>query len=152
MDAPIWPPQTPIAPPANSRRKHLGVWLGLGVVVAAMAYGASYNQPAAGSASASNTHTVTCKLGGTARSADITYSNADGGTSQQSTVDVPLTRKSDGGEGIQFQATEGQFLYISAQNHGEYGDITCTIEVDGIPMKTSRSSGAYTIATCSGRL
>lgn len=98
------------------------------------------------------THLVTYKLTGSAATADLTYGLGDSDTRQQSDVDVPLVRKSDGGQGIQFSARKGDFLYFSAQNGGEYGSLTCTIEVDGVPVKTNTSSGGFTIVTCSGSL
>jgi len=131
-----------------------------GLVAGAMVVGAACAAPATDTTTQvsslsidRSTHTVTYKVGGTASYADITYSNASGDTAQQSDVDVPLRRKSDGGEGIQMHGVpEGTFLYISAQNGQSSGTITCTIEVDGIPVKTNQSSGGYTIATCSGSL
>jgi hypothetical protein len=100
-----------------------------------------------------STHEVRYKVGGTARTADITISNGSGDSSQQSDIKVPLRNQHDGTEGIILSdVPEGTFLYISAQNQGSSGTITCAIEVDGIPVKTNQSSGGYTIATCSGRL
>lgn len=97
--------------------------------------------------------TVTYKVEGTTKMASITYENAGGDTSQQSDIDVPLTRKVDGGQGIVLQGMHrGDFLYISAQNSKEYGSVTCIIEVDGVVVEQNTSHGGYTIATCSGRL
>ena len=45
----------------------------------------------------------------------------------------------------------GEFVYISAQNEGEYGSVTCRITVDGVVVSENTSSGAYGIATCEGR-
>lgn len=102
---------------------------------------------------APTSHTVVYKVGGTASQADITYRNSTGDTSQQDNIDVPLTRKSDGGQGLILENMHrGDFLYISAQNQDRYGSITCSIEVDGVVVKTNTSHGAFTIATCSGRL
>lgn len=98
-------------------------------------------------------HTVTYKVEGTATQASITYENSTGDSSQQSDIDVPMVRKSDGGEGIVLENMHrGDFLYISAQNSNEYGSVTCIIEVDGVVVKTNTSHGGFTIATCSGRL
>jgi hypothetical protein len=41
-----------------------------------------------------------------------------------------------------------RFLYISAQNTGEYGGLTCQITVDGVVVAQNSASGAFTIATC----
>ena len=43
-------------------------------------------------------------------------------------------------------ASSGEFLQISAQNHGDRGDVTVTILVDGQMVKTATSSGGYVIA------
>lgn len=91
------------------------------------------------------TRHVTYKVDGSARSADITYQTPSG-SSQQNGVDVPLTKKSDHTEGIEFD-TSMSFLYISAQNQGG-GTITCHILVDGIEVATNTASGDYAIATC----
>ena len=58
-------------------------------------------------------------------------------------------RKSDGGDGIKFSTTIGHSLYISAQNQGDSGDISCIIEENGIEIARNTSRGAYTIASCS---
>jgi hypothetical protein len=87
--------------------------------------------------------------GGPPRSADITMQVPGGGTSQQSGVDLPMMR--DGGGPMNFDnVAVGTFVYISAQNNQEYGDISCAIKVDGKIIQTITSSGAYVIATCSG--
>lgn len=114
----------------------------------------------AGRISTSNSHTVTYKVEGSTTLADITYSNSQGDTTQQSDVKVPLRREDsstwsqpDGGFGVRLSGMQsGDFLYISAQNGRDSGSITCKIEVDGIVVKTNTSLGGYTIATCSGSL
>jgi hypothetical protein len=44
----------------------------------------------------------------------------------------------------------GDFVYLSARNNQEYGDVTCTIPVNGTVMQTVTSSGAYVMVSCSG--
>ena len=83
---------------------------------------------------------VTYSVTGSASSADITYENEGGGTSQEK-VTLPWTQV--------VHSPTNRFLYVSAQNQGEYGDITCEIKVGDEVVKTSTSSGAYTIASCS---
>ena len=83
---------------------------------------------------------VTYQVTGSATEASLTYQNGDGGTSQEK-VNLPWS--------LTVKAPQSNFLYISAQNEADYGDITCTISVDGKVIKTSTSSGAYTIASCS---
>ncbi len=83
-------------------------------------------------------HSVTYRVTGSARSVDVTYQNGTGGTEQKSRVAVPWS--------YTFQATSGAFLYISAQNQGESGDLTTEIDVDGSSRKQANASGAYVIA------
>lgn len=83
---------------------------------------------------------VTYKVTGTARRASLMYYNSSGG-SEQRTVRLPWQ--------MTFGPEESeQFLYISAQNEGDSGTITCEILVNGHRVKRSTSSGAYVIATC----
>ena len=86
-------------------------------------------------------YSVEYKVSGSANSASITYSNAQGGTEQQK-INLPWSKS--------FTVTSGSFLYISAQNEGDSGSVTCQILVNGSVYKTSTSSGAYVIADCSG--
>ena len=44
----------------------------------------------------------------------------------------------------------GEFFHISAQNQGDSGSVTGTVEVDGKVVKTTTSTGGYVIASCSG--
>ena len=83
---------------------------------------------------------------GTASSVNVTYATS-GGTSQAE-VDLPLTNKA-GDEGIQMTtANAPNFLYISAQNTGESGNVRCRIVVDSVVVAQNTASGAYMIATC----
>jgi hypothetical protein len=95
--------------------------------------------------------TITYKVTGTARSADITMETPSG-TSQQSGIDVPLVRKSASNRsGISLTFSPGDFVYISAQNAGTTGTIECAIEADdGTEIARVQSSGDYAIATCDG--
>lgn len=124
-------------------------FLALAALAGTLAVGAGCTGIAA---AGGGTHTVTYKVEGSATGTDITFSTPDGGTSQASGKAVPLANHTTGTEGISGPFHSGAFLYISAQNTGESGDITCIIEVDGVAVKTSTSSGGFTIATCSGRL
>ena len=45
---------------------------------------------------------------------------------------------------------KGDFVYLSAQNNGDYGYITVEIYVNGMLFKSSSSTGGYVIATASG--
>lgn len=83
------------------------------------------------------------RITGSAILVDLTYENENGSSEQHAKVKVPFSLK--------FEATEGQFLYIAAQNDGKSGSVKCEILLDGIVQKEAESTGAYTIATCSGR-
>lgn len=87
--------------------------------------------------------TIVYHITGSAKSANVTYTNEQGGT-EQKTITLPWKR-------IYFMLP-GKFAYISAQNQGDRGSVTCSIELDGSTAKESTSSGAYVIATCSGRV
>lgn len=141
LRAPVSPPATPV--PGRQVASPLarlllvlvvvggvGLWIAGGLGPAASRPG----RPAGG--------TITYRIGGTARSASLTYINASGGTEQQQAVRVPWQQ--------QFSARRGQFVSISAQNQGDAGSVTCEILVDGVVLKRSTSDGAYTIASCSG--
>ena len=77
--------------------------------------------------------TVTYHLAGTARGASITYTDGSGNIQQQTSVSVPLTRESDGGDGLQIRTRRGSFVTILAQNSGDSGDLTCSIEAEAWP-------------------
>jgi tetratricopeptide (TPR) repeat protein len=84
---------------------------------------------------------VTYKITGSASQVFLTYQNGQGGTEQTEAV-IPW----------QYTVTvnRGAFLYISAQNQGEGGSVTCEIWVDGVKWRNSTSGGAYVISTYSG--
>ncbi len=84
---------------------------------------------------------VQYEITGTAKSVDVTMSNATGGTEQQSNVFLPCV--------YSYDRFPGRFLYISAQNNTDAGSVTVTIYLNGEAIKTAKSSGAYVIATVS---
>ena len=86
--------------------------------------------------------TVVYEITGSAHYASVTLSNRTGGTEQYGKVSIPWSYTD--------KSFSGSFLYISAQNLGEYGTVTVSIYVNGELYKTSTSSGAYVIATASG--
>jgi hypothetical protein len=94
---------------------------------------------------------VTYALTGSATAASLTYTDASGNIQQATNVRVPLTSKT-GSAGLTFEATHGAFVSFSAQNNGDVGDLTCTISADGTVINTGRSSGGYSIVSCSGQL
>ena len=87
---------------------------------------------------------VEYKVTGSASTVSVTYTNRDGGTSQESDVSIPWS--------YSFKGSPNDFVYISAQNQGESGSVTVTIYKNGSSFKTSTSDGAFVIATASGSL
>jgi hypothetical protein len=85
---------------------------------------------------------------GTARSASITMETSTG-VSQAADRSVPL-ETTTGERGLTQCFSPGSFVYISAQNEGETGNVICSIEVDGITISRNTGAGAYAIATCDG--
>ncbi|RYZ89569.1 MAG: hypothetical protein EOP04_06475 [Proteobacteria bacterium] len=84
------------------------------------------------------TSSITYSVSGSAKTVSVTYQNGEGGSQQESGVALPWSKT--------FSVKPGDFLYISAQNQGESGDVTTTISADGSTLKTSTSSGGYVIA------
>jgi hypothetical protein len=153
-----WGPEEdqPEQPPAAGRNPIrdlrlafvIGVLVLVVVFVVALVAGAGDSEPSRPAVPASSVRTVTYEVVGSARSVDVTM-RTPSGTSQQSSVDVPLTRK--GGGPMDFQMPAGSFAYLSAQNNGRSGTVTCRIRI-GVSRVVSEvsSSGEYVIATCSG--
>ncbi len=96
---------------------------------------------------------VVYKVSGTAITVNVTLNNASGGTEQYGDVQL-VFEGADGYEWVpvtySYSSFTDNFLYISAQNQGEVGSVRVDIYVNGQLFKTSRSSGAYVIATASG--
>jgi hypothetical protein len=86
------------------------------------------------------TYKVTYRVLGSAGAAALTYRNVQGGT-EQTRVRLPWE--------ISFDAKGGSFLYVSAQNPGVEGSVTCEIALDDEVRTRSTSTGAYVIAECS---
>jgi hypothetical protein len=64
------------------------------------------------------------------------------GTQQFSNVTNPT---------YEFWFTPGAFVYFSVQNQSDSGEVSCSITTNGRTVSSNKSSGAYVIATCSGR-
>jgi hypothetical protein len=88
-----------------------------------------------------STLSVTYEITGSASAVSITLSNAQAGT-EQGEYQVPFRKT--------YTMKRDAFAYISAQNQGEYGTVTCKIFLGSTVWKESTSSGAYSIADCSG--
>jgi len=86
---------------------------------------------------------VVYSITGSASAVDVTLENDTNGTSQFGDVVNPS---------YTYWMRPGSFVYISAQNQGATGEVTCAITSQGRVVAKSTSSGAYAIATCSGRL
>lgn len=87
-------------------------------------------------------YNVVYRVKGTAQLVDVTMRNQTGNTEQISNVKVPNAQE--------YTMERGDFVYISAQNQGETGSVTCEIEVNGVVVETATSTGEFVIATCSG--
>lgn len=124
-----------------------------GMAVAALALVAACSSSQATAPAHTKPLRVVYDVTGSASTADITYSTPGGGTEQQSKVSVPLTMSASGRRGMLFTGfSPGDFVYISAQNNGESGSVTCRIILDGVTVVENTSRGGYTIATCNGTL
>jgi hypothetical protein len=95
---------------------------------------------------------TTYKLVGSAKSANITYTDGSGNIQQQTGVVVPIGSVSATGQGLSFKVSHGTFVSFSAQNNGATGDLTCSIEADGVIINTGHSSGGYAIVSCSAHV
>jgi hypothetical protein len=109
------------------------------IVALATCSGGDSNKPASPKYSGP---AVEYKISGTAKYVDVTLANASGGTEQYGNVYVPRT--------YSYNDFPNYYLYISAQNQGEFGSVTVSIYVNGNLYKTSTSSGSYVIASASG--
>jgi len=87
---------------------------------------------------------VEYKISGTAEKVNVTLNNSSGGTEQYSDVATPHSYR--------YRNFYDWFVYISAQNQGETGNVTVSIYHKGILFDSSTSSGAYVIATASGSI
>lgn len=87
-------------------------------------------------------YNITYRVSGSARGASVTFENAQGGTEQFERVSPPWNHT--------MVVDEGSFLYLSVQNQGEHGSVTCEIELNGRSWRKSSSTGGYVIASCSG--
>ena len=113
------------------------------VVGATVVYGyLNYAEDVEDRSPSSSCENVTYRISGTATQVSITLENADGNTEQFDPVDVPYTKW------LGCIPTR-QFVYISAQNAGETGTVECAITRGNGTVSSSRSSGAFVIASCS---
>lgn len=134
--------------PAKPKSKKTGaITTIIAIIVLAVAGYIYYTQDMGGdlsSLTSAKTYTVKYEIKGSASEVDITYTNAEGGTAQESGVKLPWT--------YTFNGKAGDFVYISAQNQGSYGSVTVTIYKDNTNFKSTTSSGEYVIASADGSL
>lgn len=90
--------------------------------------------------SASLEYRVTCS---STQAVSVTYMNAQSGSEQGSRMACPWSQS--------YPSFSG-FAYISAQNQDDYGTLTVEILVNDVVAKKSSCTGAYCIASASGRL
>lgn len=86
---------------------------------------------------------VTYESGGSASRGAMTMITPSG--TSQVTRTVPHSSTHSG-----FRS--GDFLYVSVQNQGDSGSISCAISAGGRVLASNRSSGAYAIVTCEARM
>ncbi len=86
---------------------------------------------------------VEYRITGTAKSVNVTLSNERGETSQYSNISLPYS--------FTYDNFYDNWLYLYAQNNGDYGSVKVSIFKNGMLYKTTSSYGAYVIATVSGR-
>ena len=122
--------------------------IGTALVLGAVAFGITgCNDHAASPLPATpTTSDVVYKVSGTAKAVNLTMQSATG-IVQQDNAAVPV-RNRTGSEGLHYPMTRGAFAYVSAQNQGSTGTVTCSIEIDGVIVSSNTSSGAYSIASC----
>ncbi len=143
------PPAPGPAPPPAPPRKHRALnrvilWVvGALLVVGVIASLANNQESSPSVGGGGEKHNVTYRVDGPARGS-ITYQNKNGDTSQETDAKLPWSTT--------IRVSEGSFLYVSAQNSAEFGDMTCTIEIDGSVAETNDSSGAFSICTASSTL
>jgi hypothetical protein len=149
---PVQPQPRPIVlRPRNHWVRRNAKWVYIGVLVGALGVGAALtsqkkdtatNTPSA--TSSSSGYLVSYTVGGYATSVDVTYQSLNG-SEQANGAPTPW-------QSSVYQMQKGDFVYVSAQNDDDSGSVTCEIQVDGHIAVTHTSTGAYAVATCSGRL
>lgn len=80
---------------------------------------------------------ITYRVSGTANTAALSYATGDG--FEQRDVQMPWE--------LTFVAKPTAHAHLSAQNKGEFGSVEVQILVNGVPLKSAHSEGAYKVAT-----
>lgn len=87
-------------------------------------------------------HNFYYEVTGTGDSFFVTYENADGNTSQNSSV--------KSGWRYSWKQKGTCWLYLSAQNNSDKGSVTVKIVREGVTVSSNTSYGGYSIADVSG--
>lgn len=80
-------------------------------------------------------------FGGSYSTASMTFSDANGQTSQDEDQRSPWTH-------VVKNARSGTFLYVSAQNNADYGNVGCEITVNDRIVAANVSHGGFSIVDC----
>lgn len=135
-------PQPQYGEPAKKKHTLRNVLIVFGVL-AVLGIGGCAAIVAAIGGEVDESHTVVYKVAGTSKAASLTYST-DGST----TMEQLQGEKLPWSKTLQIKGLIPVYQ-VSAQNEiGQTGTVTCTIEVDGKPVKTATSKGAGAIASC----
>jgi hypothetical protein len=110
--------------------------------LAAVSLAACDTSQLGGSGGIGKAKTVEYQVTGAAKTASMTYQNDSGDSSQEGNQSIPYSKT--------VTIKGGGFAYISAQNDGATGNVTCTIIVDGVQKESNTSSGPYSICQASG--
>ena len=86
----------------------------------------------------------TYEVKGSANTAMITYTTADGSISQETTAVLPWKKELSG--------NVGDIVTLSAQNNDNRGNIVIEIHKEGVLLKSSESVGPYGMSTVGGTL
>ena len=141
------PPYGAPAPRRLSRGRQRGplFWLllfaGLVAVLAVVGWWASGTRMFMRHEPLSTTQLVFYEITGSAATASLTATTPTGST-QYAEQSVPTT--------LRYLMEPGSFVYVSAQNDGADGDVTCAIRVGATVVSQNTASGGYSIAVCKG--
>jgi hypothetical protein len=83
---------------------------------------------------------VTFEITGSAERVELTLEGGE--ETEQGEYQIPFSQE--------VSVDSGDFVYISAQNLGTTGTVTCTIYVDGELLATTTAQGSYVVVSCSG--
>lgn len=143
---PQQPPPGQYGPPPKKKHTARNVFLVLGLLAVLGIGGCMALVVGAGNEvtkQAEKEHTVVYKITGTSKVASLTYTTDGSTTTEQvSAAKLPWSKT------LKIKGLVPVYQ-ISAQNGiGQTGKVTCTIVVDGKPVKTASGTGEASIASC----